>query len=142
MTGRRTTSPLRCGFLRFLLLLPRLRANRRKPDYSGTVDDLADGIEARSMARTVPGLLSIVPVDDTVQVSAYSRVLMDVASLIAIHGDLASTAANYRSFPRLDGGDITDVTDREVILVLLEESKILLDCLRCRAKRHARRIES
>src|SRR5882762_801717 len=109
MTGRLTASPLRCGLLRFLLLLPRLRANRRKPDYSGTVDDFAVGIEARSMARTVPGLLGIVPVDDTVQVSAYSRVLMDVAALIAIDGDLASTAADYRSFAGLDGGDISDI---------------------------------
>jgi hypothetical protein len=92
------------------------------------------------MARTVPGLLCIVPVDDTVQVSAYSRVLMDVAARIAIHSDLASAAADYRSFSRLDGGDITDVTGREVILVLLGDIQIFLDVFRSRAKRDARRV--
>src|SRR4030088_645172 len=138
MTERRTTSPLRCGPLRLLLLLLRLRANRRKPDYSGTVDDFAVGIEARPMARTVPGLLCIVPVDDTVQVSAYCRVLMDVAALVAIDGDLASTAADYRSFARLDDSDIADITRREVIPVLLGDVEILLDVFRCRAKRDTR----
>src|SRR3981081_593002 len=141
MTGRPTTSPLRCGLLRFLLLLLlRFRANRRKPDYSGTVDDLAIGIEARSMARTVPGFLGTVPVNDTVQVRADRRALVDAAAIIAVHGDLAATAPNYRSLARLDGCHITDITHREVIPVLLGDVQILLDVFWCRAKRYAGRI--
>src|ERR1700693_3138709 len=137
MTGRRTTSPLRCGLLRFLLLLllRRLRANRRKPDYSGTVDDLAVRIEARSMARTVPRLFSVVPVNDTVQVSANGRVLVDIAAIVEIHGNLAATPTEYSSVPRLDGSDITDITCREVILVLLGDIQIFLDVFRSRAQR-------
>jgi len=92
------------------------------------------------MARTVPGFLGIVPVHDAVQVSAYSRVLVDVAAIIAIHGDLASAAADYRSVARLDSSDVTDITGREVILVLLGDVQILLDVFRCRPKRNARRI--
>src|ERR1700686_1183791 len=99
MTGRLTTSPLRCALPRFLLLLLlRLRANRRKPDYSGTVDDLAVRVEARSMARAVPAFLGIVPVNDTVQVRANCRMLVDAAAVIAVYGDLATAATDYGSF--------------------------------------------
>src|SRR5450759_796853 len=139
MTAGLTTSPLRCGLLLFLLLLLlllllRLRANRRKPGYSRAVDDLAIRIESRSMARTIPCLLGAVPVNDTVQVGAYGRALVEVAALIAICGDLAATAAHHRSFARPNGGKISDIAGREVILVLFGDVHVFLHVFRSHAK--------
>jgi len=65
---------------------------------------------------------------------------MNVAALIAINRDLAATAADYRSFARLDGGDITDITGREVVLVLFGDVDVFLDVFWSRAKRDARRV--
>ena len=48
-----------------------VRASRSEPDYSGTVDDLAVRVETRSVARTIPGFLGAVPVDDAIEVCAY-----------------------------------------------------------------------
>jgi len=67
-------------------------------------------------------------------------VLVDIAALIAIDGDLASTAANHRSFAGFDASDITDIAGREVILVLFGDVQIFLDVFRSRAKRDAGRI--
>jgi len=71
---------------------------------------------------------------------ADGRVLVDVAAIIAIHRNLAASATDYRSFAGLDGGDITDITDREVILVLFGDVQIFPDVFRRRAKRDAGRI--
>jgi len=79
-------------------------------------------------------------VNDTEQVRANGRVLVDATAVIAVNGDLAATATDYRSFAQLDGRDITHVTRREVILVLFGDVQILLDVFRCRAKRNTGRI--
>jgi len=92
------------------------------------------------MARTIPGFLGIVPANDTVQVSANGRVLMDVTALIAIHGDLAAAVAYYRSFARLDGGNITNITGREVVLVLLGNVHVFFHVCRSRANLDPGRI--
>jgi hypothetical protein len=79
-------------------------------------------------------------VNDAVQVGANGRVLVDAAAVIPEDGDLATTATDYGSFARLDGADITNITRREVIPVLLGDIQILLEVFRCRAKRDTGRI--
>src|SRR4051812_5593875 len=70
---RLTALSLCSGLLRRRLLpLLRLRANRRKPDYSRTIDDVPVGIEARPVTRAVPRFFRVVPVYDAVQVRADS----------------------------------------------------------------------
>src|ERR1700704_2411224 len=92
------------------------------------------------MTRTIPGFLGTVPVNYAVQVSADGRVLVDVAAIIAIGSDLATTTTDNRPFARLDAGDITHVAGREVILVLLGHIQILFEIFWCRAKGNPRRI--
>jgi len=67
-------------------------------------------------------------------------VLVDVAALVAIHGDLAAAAADYRSFARLDGGNITNISGREVIPVLLGDVHVFFHIFGSRAKLDAGRI--
>src|SRR3954471_11248202 len=98
MTGGLTTSLLCCGLLRpgllrFLRL--RLRLNRRKPDYSRPVDDVAIGIEARSVTRAVPGFFGVVPVHDAIEVCAHRRVKVNLAVLVAICSNLSATTTDY-----------------------------------------------
>src|SRR3954465_1818258 len=58
--------------LRLLRLLPRLRlrASRRKPNYSRTVHNISVRIEPRSVTRTIPRFFCVVPVDDAIEVGA------------------------------------------------------------------------
>src|SRR5467141_2583582 len=76
--------------LLYALRLLRCRANRRKPDYSGTVDHLAVRVETRSVAWAVPGFLRVIPVDDAKEVRTHRRKLVHCAAIIAIDGDLSS----------------------------------------------------
>src|SRR6266566_4731728 len=122
MTASITVSLLRCA-----LLLPRFRRNRRKPDYSRPIDDLAVGIEARSMTRTIPRFFRVVPMNYAVKMSAHRRVLVDVAPLVAIHGDLASAATDDGSFTGFDRRNVARLAGGEPILVLLRDVGVFLD---------------
>src|SRR4029079_11660144 len=134
MTGRLTTSRRCFGSPRllrlFLLHLLRRRAHRRKPDYSGAVDDLAARVESRSVRRTIPRFLGVVPSHDPVQVGAYRRALVNGAVLIAIYGDLSAAATDDGTFTRLDSRDVTEITGGEPVLVLLGGVRVLLHIVR------------
>src|SRR5689334_8205621 len=103
-TARSTSLPLCCG----ALLLP-LRGNRRKPDYSGTIDDVAQRIEPRSVTRAVPGLLGTVPVHNAVKVGAHCGTLVDAAPLVAINGDFSSTAPDNGALAGFDRIDLVEL---------------------------------
>src|SRR3954467_13857250 len=78
MTARLTLLPLCSGLLRRILLLRllrllpllRLRASRRKSNYSGAVDNISVRIEPRSVTRTIPRFFRVVPVDDAIEMGA------------------------------------------------------------------------
>src|SRR5437868_10897438 len=89
MTERNTSSLLCCG----ILLLPFL-IDRRKPDYSGAVDNVAVRIETRSMTRTIPTLLGVVPAHDAIEMGADGRMLVDGTALVAVDGDFSPTTTN------------------------------------------------
>src|SRR5689334_20251445 len=96
MTARSTSSKDCCG----LLLLPFL-IDRRKPDYSRSVDDIAVGIEARSVARAIPAFFGMVPPHDAVEMRAHRGMLVDSATVISIHRELSSAATHNSAFSRL-----------------------------------------
>src|SRR4051812_25743422 len=96
MTARSTSSPPCCG----LLLLPFL-IDRRKPDYSRTVDDVAVRIEARSVTRAIPAFLGMVPVHDAIEMRTDCRMLADSSAVISIHCDLSPAATYDRAFAGL-----------------------------------------
>src|SRR6476469_7751166 len=104
------------------------------------MDDVAIWIEARSVARAVPCLFSLVPVDDAVEVSADGRAFVDVAVLVAVDGNLSPAASNDGTLARRDFADISDFALGEIVLELLRYVCILLHVLRSRAQSHARWI--
>jgi len=79
-------------------------------------------------------------VNDAVKMGADRRQLVDVASLIAVDCDLASTATDDGSSTRFDRRDVASVTAREPILVLLRDIEVFLHKLRSRTEPDAGRI--
>src|SRR5689334_7533138 len=135
MTARNMSSLLYCA----LLLLPFL-IERRKPDYSGTVDDVAVRIEAGSVTGAIPALLRVVPAHDAVEVWAHRRVLVDSAAIVAIDCYFPSAATHDRAFSRFYRFDIGKLAGGEVVLVLLRDVRVFPDVFRCGAELHTRRI--
>src|SRR6476659_4224393 len=135
MTEKSTALLFRCGLLLLLFL-----TDRRKPDYSRTVDDLAIRIKAGSMARAVPGFFGAIPMDDAVEVRADGGALMHIAPLVAIDSNFSPAAAKHGAFARFDGSDVTRLTRSEVILELLGDVHILPDVFGGSAEFDARGI--
>src|SRR6478609_3014496 len=123
-TANSTVLLLRCGFR-----LRRSSRNRRKPGYSGSVDDFAVRIEARSVTRTIPRFLRVVPAHDAVQVWANRRALMNGAVIVSIYSDLSSAATDHRAVAGLDRVDGHRFAAGEIILVLFGGVCILLHVL-------------
>src|SRR5688500_1415004 len=119
-----TKSLLRCG-----LLLFRLGPNRRQPNDSGAVHDVAVGIEARAVTGTIPRFLGLVPVDNAVEVRADRGAGVNRSFLVPIDGDLSSPSPDDRAFTSRDLSVVIDVALREVILVLLRNVRVLADVL-------------
>src|SRR5689334_13275792 len=135
MTARSTSSRPRCD----LLLLPFL-IDRRKPDYSGAVDDVAVRIEARSVTWAIPTFLGVVPAYDAIEMRADRRMLVDSATVVAVHRDLSATATHDCTFSRFERFYVGNLAGREIILELLGDVRVFPDVLRRRTELHARRI--
>src|SRR3954469_22372103 len=96
MTARSTSSPACCG----LLLLP-FPIDRRKPDDSGTVDDVAIRIEARSVTWAIPAFLGMVPAHDAIEMRTDCQMLVNSPAVISVHCDLSPAATYDRAFAGL-----------------------------------------
>src|ERR1700741_3874017 len=115
MTASITASLFRCALLPFLLPL---RRDRRKPDYSGAVDDFPIGIEPRAVAWAVPGFLGVVPVHDAVEMRAHRRTLVDAPVFVAVNRDFAATSTDDGAFAGFQSGNIGRFALREIVLEL------------------------
>src|SRR6266576_924670 len=78
--------------------------------------------------------------NDAIEMRADRRALVDVAALVAVHGNLSTTAADYRPITRLDGSDVVEVTPGEVVLELFGDVQVFSQVLRRRLESHTRRI--
>src|SRR5437868_2834775 len=126
-----TGLPFRCNPLLLPLLLPFLR-NRRKPDYSWSVDDAAVGIEPRAVTWTVPGFLGVIPVHDTIKMGADGGALVNGAALITVDRDLSAAATDDSALARLYCRDVVLLTLGEIILVLLGDVDVFSHVFRSR----------
>src|SRR5688500_16532867 len=102
-----------------------LAGGREARDRRAVEDVPVPLVETRAVARAVPALLGRIPGDDAAQVRAHGRVLVEIACLVAIRGDLPEAAPHDGAFARQDLVHGADVARREVVRVLRGHVQVL-----------------
>src|SRR4051794_25142267 len=77
---------------------------RREIRVRRTVDDPAFPREPRTVARTVPGLLRFVPVNDAPEVRTYCRKLVQGPGFVSVNSNLLKATTYQATCPGCDAG--------------------------------------
>src|SRR5688572_3922853 len=106
----------------------------------GAIEDLAISVEARAVARAIPGFLGMVPINDATEMRANRPALVPFASLITIDGNLFQTAADDCASSRSDRNLSGNVSAGGPIAILRRDVQVFFGKIFSRAERFSRRI--
>src|SRR5687768_7814451 len=103
-----------------------------------TVDHFAQPVEARPMARAVPGLLDGIPRNDAPEMWAHGRALVEHVAFIAKYRDFLEAPAHHRAFACGDLLLLRHLAGPEITLCILRgDVDVLLDEISRRSQLYA-----